>query len=368
MEEIMYDFWAAALQDGYIGKLADIVSKAGGGHELYDMNATELKMRLGLSDRLIKHIINRRNSFDIEREYDRMMRDNIQFVRCFDDDYPVKLREICSKPYALFVKGALPGEGEPSVAIVGSRECSEYGRLMAEYFGDRLAGRGISVISGMAYGIDGIAQMASIDAGGKSYAVLGCGVDVVYPRSNARLYERLASGCGGIISEYAPGTPAIGKNFPPRNRIISGLSDLLLVIEAKARSGTLITADMAMDQGRDVGAVPGRITDPLSVGCINLIKTGAFPILSVEDIVERIGMGTMGKAKEEPADDFLIKMSEDEKVIWALLDFYPKGCDELVLGSGFDISKVLSVLTQMEIKGLVKNTGQSYFVKKILKA
>ena len=174
---------------------------------------------------------------------------------------------------------------DPAAAIIGARLASGYGREQARRFARRLASRGITIISGMARGIDGIAQKAALDAGGRSYAVLGCGVDICYPEENRELYDRLLQE-GGIISEYPPGTYPEARLFPQRNRIISGLSDLVLVIEARKKSGTLITVDMALEQGREVYALPGRVSDALSDGCNRLIRQGAGPATCPEDILE----------------------------------------------------------------------------------
>ena len=384
MEQIEYDFWAASLQDGYIGKLVEIVESAGGSQMLYEMSAEDMLNKLHLSGRMIKHIINRRNTFKTVDEFNRLSKENIRFIRYTDEDYPSRLSNISGKPYAIFVKGSMPISDNPSVAIVGARDCSEYGRLMAEYFGDRLAKCGIQIISGMAYGIDGIAQMSAIDTGGKSYAVLGNGVDIVYPKANRRLYERLVyENCGGVISEYVPGTLASSRNFPPRNRIISGLSDLLLVVEAKAKSGTLITADLAMEQGRDVCIVPGRITDPLSVGCINLMKFGAAPVTSADDILERISSSTTGEkydlsrkinlnvngntdmaGSKTVGENRNSNLTDSEKMIMDNLDYYPRSIDDISKRTGFDLSKVLSLTTCLEMKGIIKCIGQGSFVKK----
>lgn len=182
-------------------------------------------------------------------------------------------------------KAALPGIDSPAAAVIGARFASGYGREQARRFSYRMASRGITIISGMARGIDGIAQTAALDAGGRSCAVLGCGVDICYPEENRPLYDRLLQQ-GGILSEYPPGTPPEARLFPLRNRIISGLSDAVLVIEARRKSGTLITVDMALEQGRDVFALPGRVSDSLSDGCNRLIRQGAAPATCPEDLLE----------------------------------------------------------------------------------
>ena len=220
-----------------------------------------------------------------ERIEAEMAKSGIGFVSALEKGFPKKLREIPDPPFGLYYKGSMPSEEEPAAAIIGARLASGYGREQARRFGRQIGARGIAVISGMARGIDGISQKAALDAGGKSYAVLGCGVDICYPEENRELYERLQQE-GGVLSEYPPGMQPVAKLFPPRNRIISGLSDLVLVIEARKKSGTLITVDMALEQGREVYALPGRVSDSLSDGCNRLIRQGAGPATCPEDILE----------------------------------------------------------------------------------
>ena len=220
-----------------------------------------------------------------ERIEEELAREGIGFVSALEKGFPKKLREIPDPPFGLYYKGSMPSEEEPAAAIIGARLASGYGREQARRFGRQIGARGIAVISGMARGIDGISQKAALDAGGKSYAVLGCGVDICYPEENRELYERLQQE-GGVLSEYPPGMQPVAKLFPPRNRIISGLSDLVLVIEARKKSGTLITVDMALEQGREVYALPGRVSDSLSDGCNRLIRQGAGPATCPEDILE----------------------------------------------------------------------------------
>lgn len=211
----------------------------------------------------------------------------IRMVERGERDYPARLLEIPDPPERLYVLGRLPEEKVPSVAIIGARECSEYGSYVAARLGECMGRNGIQVISGMARGIDGIGQTAALDAGGSSFAVLGSGVDVCYPARNRRLYERLRER-GGVLSEYPPGTPALSRNFPPRNRIVSGLADAVVVVEAREKSGTLITVDMALEQGKEVYAVPGRVTDALSSGCNRLVKLGAAMLLDPEELAEEL--------------------------------------------------------------------------------
>ena len=208
----------------------------------------------------------------------------IHIVVYGQEGYPKRLKEIPDPPFLLFYKGELPSENVPSVAIVGARECSAYGEFVAQELGKSLGKAGIQVISGMARGIDGISQRASLDEGGRSFGVLGCGVDICYPKTNQKLYNQLCEK-GGVLSAYLPGTAPIPNGFPPRNRIVSGLADALVVVEARAKSGTLITVDMALEQGKDVFVVPGRITDRLSDGCNRLLALGASPVLTPTELI-----------------------------------------------------------------------------------
>ena len=383
MQDIIYDYWAATLQDGYIGNLIELVERVGSARELYEMKTEHIKSKLNVTDRMVAHILSLREGIDIEKNYEQMIYNNINYVNNDSEAYPFRLRNIPSKPYGLFVKGALPSEQRKSVAIVGSRECTEYGRLMAEYLGDRLARRNIDIISGMAWGIDGISQMAAVKADGKSFAVLGCGVDVVYPRKNYKLYEQLLINGNGVISEYAPGTKAESRRFPPRNRIISGLCDVLIVVEARARSGTLITVEMAMDQGREIMVVPGRITDPLSVGCLNLMKEGAVPVTSIEDVLDELNQIDInkysyafeGKNNRVRSDKSAVainkvnlknyNLTQEEQLIYENIRIEPTSVEDISAKLNIGIEKSLQAITRLEFEGLIKEVGSFSFVKNV---
>ena len=383
MEERIYDFWVAALQDGYINDLPKITEVIGGAKAFFEASYDELK-HYGLSERLIKHISNKKCGIDaLKGQYEGMCKEGIDFVTYKDSGYPLRLLDIPDKPYGLFYKGNLPADEIKSVALIGARNCSEYGRLMAEYYGDRLAAAGVNIISGMAYGIDGIAQMAAIDAGGQSYGILGCGVDIVYPKSNERLYERLCQNGSGLISEYAPGTKAASRNFPPRNRIISALSDVVIVVEAKAKSGTLITVNMALEQNREVMVVPGRVTDPLSIGCLNLINNGAGVALGAESVLDTLSevrkrdassgsftadrmkkpMGGHKDYRQGVMTKAVCDLDGCEKIIWDALDYNPKSINEIADKVNLIIPVVLTNLTHLEMRGYVKDIGSGYFAR-----
>ena len=234
--------------------------------------------------RIGEMIVGYRRKTDPVRLYDKLLKQGISFVPITDPVYPRRLQGVPDAPFGLYVKGnsSLLESRLPVAAVIGTRECSEYGRLIAKQAGKICAQRNMILVSGMARGIDGIAQGAALEAGGCSVGVLGCGVDICYPACNRRIYEKLVSE-GAVVSEYLPGTAPHASLFPPRNRIISGLSDALIVVEAREKSGTGITIDMALEQGKDVYVVPGRLTDPLSAGCNRMISQGAQIVYNMED-------------------------------------------------------------------------------------
>lgn len=269
--------------------------------------------------------------YDVSGEYGRMRERGISLVTEGEPQYPQRLARVPDRPYALYCAGKLPQEGKKAVALIGARDCTAYGRYMAEQFGAAFAKAGVQVISGMARGIDGVGQAAALKAGGYSLGVLGCGVDICYPRENRTLYEDLLA-AGGVCSEYPPGTEPRGVLFPPRNRIISGLCDAVLVVEARDKSGTLITVDMALEQGREVYAVPGRATDPLSGGCNRLIRQGAGLVLTPEELLEEL-TGESGAPKErgrtEAVQGMLLFLEGVQGELWEILDFNPLPAQEL---------------------------------------
>lgn len=249
-------------------------------------------------------------------------RQGIWYVSYGEAAYPAKLRNIPDPPYGLFVKGKVPREELPAVAMIGARACSEYGKLAAREFAQKLAGRGVQIISGLARGIDSISQEACLQAGGSTFSVLGNGVDICYPPEQMKLYKEVTEQ-GGVLSFYAPGTPPVAANFPPRNRIISGLADVILVVEARKKSGTLITVDMALEQGKEVGIIPGRITDSLSQGCHELIKQGATVIVDPEQLLEILQdtfrLRVAGNKTEVTPYNDTKKLPEHLKSIWQIL-------------------------------------------------
>lgn len=319
-----------------------------------------------------------KKDWDIFTEYEKLCEQKIKFTCYGDGDYPERLSEIPDAPFALYYQGHLPSDEIPAVAIIGARACSEYGVYAAKEFGSKLAETGIQIISGLAMGIDGIAQEAALAAGGESFGVLGCGVDICYPKSNRHLYEACKRQ-GGILSEYPPKTMPKAALFPPRNRIISGLSDIVVVVEAREKSGTLITVDMALEQGREVLAVPGRITDSLSRGCNRLFRQGAGVAVSPLDIVEALSDMRYSFNIEETAKKSRVKtasgpdsasakaLSPLERQVYEQLEILPKTPEEIweKTGMTFTIQEVMGVLVELCLKGFAQARPEGY-CKKIL--
>lgn len=254
---------------------------------IYNIEETEL--RNWLHEKQFYHFrkAQKMTQQQITGAYEELQSKKISFIPNTHPKFPDKLRNIADTPFAIYVRGTLPDVNLPSIAMIGTRKCSEYGRYIAQYFAKVFAEYGCQIVSGMANGIDGISQRTALEHGTTTFAVLGSGVDICYPKGNEDIFRNIPDH-GGIISEYCPGTPAIAGQFPPRNRIISALSDVVLVVEAQEKSGTLITVDMALEQGKEVYAIPGRCTDRLSVGCNRLIKQGAGVATAPEDILKDV--------------------------------------------------------------------------------
>ncbi|MDE6714673.1 MAG: DNA-processing protein DprA, partial [Lachnospiraceae bacterium] len=262
-----------------------IVEHYGGARRIWELEEKDVRQEQRMNERQKNNFIDCRRRWNLVGEWQKLKNKGIKTVSFDGRIYPRRLREIPNKPFLLYYIGGLPAETMPCVAVIGARMCSEYGRFIAAELAAGLAKRGIQVVSGMADGIDGIAQRSALEHGGMSYGVLGCGVDVCYPSSNRALYQTLQIQ-GGVLSEFPPGTKPESRHFPMRNRIISGLADLILVIEAKERSGTQITVNMALEQGKEVYAVPGRITDELSRGCNRMILEGAGVATDINELAE----------------------------------------------------------------------------------
>ena len=276
-------------------------------------------------------------------------------------EYPQKLNNYPKMPEILFVKGNLPDAKKPTAAIVGARACSPYGRIQAFRYAKILSSAGVQIISGMAYGIDAEAHKGALEGGTPTYAVLAGGVDICYPSGNRPLYARILRENGGILSEQPPGMRARNYFFPARNRIISGLADLVLIVEAREKSGSLITAQWALDQGKIVYAVPGPVNEALSMGCHKLIYDGAGIAYSPEILLRELGLNCENKVKSPEKND--LGLASDLKLVYSCLDLRPKSTDFLIQKTVLPPEKIGSLLLELKLSGLVREIGRHYYIK-----
>lgn len=318
-------------------------------------------VQAGIESPVAQEFTAARNDIDPDMIMGVLKKENIGTVTWNDKNYPELLLQIFDPPPLLYVKGELRPEDGFSLAVVGARKFSSYGKQATEKIITDLAKNKITIISGLALGIDAIAHNTAISAGGRTVGVLATGLDrqSIYPSANRYLSEKILAGNGALLSEFPPGTAALRHHFPQRNRLISGLSLGALVVEAGERSGSLITANYALEQSREVFAVPGSIFSPVSAGTNNLIKQGAKPVSGAEEIMEALNLREIAAAVEVKK---AIPETEEEKLISQYLSHEPLYIDELVRMTKLDTAKINSTLTVMEMKGLAKNIGNMRYV------
>jgi DNA processing protein len=314
--------------------------------------------RAGLGLKVIERIVQARQNVDLEKVWKKIESQNIHILTWEDEAYPQRLKQIDQPPPVLYIRGEYLPDDLIAVAIVGTRRVTPYGRQITEELSSFLVANGITVISGLARGVDSIAHQTALKAGGRTIGVLGSGVDKIYPPEHRALAEKMMSQ-GAIISDYAPGTPPDASNFPPRNRIISGLSLAVVVIEAGETSGALITAEFAAEQGREVFAVPGSILAPQSKGTNKLIQNGALPLLSVNDLMQALDLTRMGEHKTARK---IIPADETEARLMSVLGVEPMHVDEIRNQTELPIEKVSATLALMELKGMVRQVGGMNYV------
>lgn len=287
-------------------------------------------------------------------------RGKIKELLPFHKEFPKRLREIPDSPTCLYLKGELPGEEERTVAIIGARDGTEYGKDIARSIARSLAKKGIGIVSGMAYGIDSAAHEGALEAKGRTYGILGCGVDICYPSCNFKIYEGIEKQ-GGLLSEYPLHSPPLPHHFVERNRLISGLSDVILVVEAKEKSGTFITVDRALEQGKQVFAVPGRIVDRLSQGCNRLIREGASVCTSAQDILSYFFLE--GETTEEDLKE-IGTFPEEKRQIYRALGFESKHFQKIQEELKLPLSLLHRYLLELEVEGYCECLQSSYYRRK----
>lgn len=372
MEERLW--WLALSLVPGVGRISfkRLIDEFGSPEEVFNASLSDLELVQGIRKEAASAI----KSFDRDRELDRelaLIRENsVNLLTLEDKEYPDQLREIFDPPSLLYVKGQIRKEDEHSVAIVGTRHPTRYGKLTAERLACELGALGVTVVSGMARGIDTFSHEGALSAGGRTIAVFGSGLDVVYPPENREIMEKIIDN-GAIISEFPMGTRPDKQNFPVRNRIISGLSLGTVVVEAASKSGSLITARLALEQGREVFAVPGNIASDKSRGTNNLLKLGAKLVEGVDDIIEEL-KPLIDSLSEERHDDTKkaensgvssagARFTKEEKEVFSLVSKEGDHIDSIIQGSEVPPSKTVSILAKLELMGLVKQYSGKIFCR-----
>ena len=342
-----------------------LIERFGSSEAILDAPRAELEAVPGIGPKLATAIIEISRTIDITTEINLAKEKNVQIIPCTSDQYPKHLKTIYDPPLVLYVKGNILETDVIALAVVGARRCTYYGLSQAERFSRLLAQKGFCIVSGMARGIDAAAHRGAINSNGRTIAVLGCGLGVIYPRENIELAEQITQH-GAIVSELPMNTPPDFRNFPPRNRLISGLSLGVLVVESSLNSGSLITAQWALEQGKEVFAIPGNIDNIYSRGTHKLIKEGAKLVEDITDIIQELGpvAEILNTCDAPPTNDpRSLSLNSQEKKIFSFLSSSPKDIDEIIQLAGLPTSVVTSTLMILEIKKLVKQLSGKRFVK-----
>lgn len=358
--ERKYWYWLNNIEGIGNIKIRNLLGYAVNPYNVWQMEREELLKIPAINAKDADRIISKEYRKKVLDKYDYEINHGVKFVFPFEEEYPDNLRELYDKPNILYYKGRLPDKYSKKIAIVGSRNCSEYGRYVARELAKKITSAGGIVISGLASGIDSEAHRGALLAGGTTYAVLAGGVEKCYPPENINLFVDIINQ-GGIISEYPGESITRPGLFPLRNRIISGMSDAVIVVEAGVKSGSLITAMQALEQNRDVYAVPGRIGDPTGKGCNRLIAEGAMVVTDFDSIL--LSLNLADKTIENEINNN-IPLAKEEKMLYTLLlDFAPRSLESLTVESGLQSEQVIRELINLEIKGFIKEISKNFYIR-----
>lgn len=360
MKEELYEFWLSSIPGIGCRKIKVLLEQFGTPKDIFRIKKEQLRKIPSLRAKDMEALAASRNPDQIQKNWEELCKKEIFFTSLSHSDYPEKLRHIPDPPFSLFYKGSLPSEDIMSVAVVGARNAGHAGLETARQFGRELAENGIAVVSGLARGVDITAQNGVLTvAGGRTYGILGCGIDRCYPENHIESYMLMQKN-GGVISEFCPGMPPYPANFPMRNRIISGLSDGILVIEAGKKSGSLITAELGLDQGKEVFVVPGDIYNPCYMGSNQLIQSGAALVTKTRDILDGLGifMDEDASVRKKKCE---VMLETSEKIVYSYLGLEPIHISELVRVSGLSVQKAMNLLLSLELKGIVRQVGNQYY-------
>ena len=359
-----YQYWLRCIPGVGNKKQRKLVEYCGSAKEVYGLSGQQLERVGGIYAKEIDAVLESKKNWDLDGEAAVLDETGVSMVTLEEECFPKRLKYLEDCPYALFYKGKLPNEGTKAAAIVGARACSSYGRAAALELAESLAVHGVDIISGMAAGIDSFGHWGAIRGGGTTYAVLGCGADVCYPKGGQELYRRILQD-GGILSEYLPKAKPAARQFPARNRLISALSDLVIIVEAKQKSGSLITADFALEQGKEVYAVPGRLGDALSAGANDLIRQGAGIVSSVGDLLKDLGVsgeGDKASGKKE-SENILNSLEKAELMVYSCLGLYAKNMEELLQMTNIPARELADLLIRLQAKGLIEEFYKNHYRK-----
>lgn len=361
MEDKKYWMWLSSIPGVGSRRFFALMDYFESAENIFAASDKELQASHILPAEVIKSITENRKRDKVDNYYKKVKDNGIKVYTILENEYPEYLKNIYDAPPLVYVKGELLPQDSLSMGIVGSRKASEYGVKTAERLAGELAQAGMTIVSGMAMGIDSAAHRGALKAGGRTVAVLGCGLNHIYPRSSTGLFREIAAK-GAIVTEYPLGMAALPKNFVARNRLISGMSRGVLVVEAGERSGSLITADFALEQGREVFAVPGNINSPNSKGTNALIKNGAKLVQRIEDIFEELNIGF-----ERPSNDRVDCRNFDaaEKAIMEVLGSTNKGVNDIISETGYPPGRIMSSLTMLELKGIIQSDNGLYYINHI---
>jgi DNA processing protein len=352
-------FWVALNMTAGIGpvRMRQLLERFGTAQQAWQAPAGALAA-CGLEQRTVNELLAQREALDLDATCAAIDKSGVQVITWNDEKYPAHLKTVDDSPPLLYLRGELKAADNWSVAVVGTRKATTYGREVTRELCDALVRAGVTIVSGLARGIDEVAHSTALAAGGRTLAVLGSGLDKVYPLENRLLAQRIAAQ-GALISDYPPGTAPDARNFPPRNRIISGLALAVIVVEAGERSGALITAQFAADQGREVMAVPGSILSHSSRGTNRLIRDGARPVLSADDVLEEL---SLRQVTEKQSAQLELPVDGVERTMLSHLSREPLHVDDLSLLATLPVAQVSSALAMLELKGFVRQVGGMQFV------
>ena len=355
-----YAYWLTNIQGFGDQKCHCYAKDYFGAKRLYEMSENEWKTVAQVKEQDIVRLRESKKKWNLNAEWEKFLTKETHFITRYDALFPSRLLHLEIVPFALYYKGELPPEDSFQVAIVGARMCTNYGKTIAVEIGKFCAHQKVGVISGLARGIDTAAQGGALKAGGNSYGILGGGVNVIYPPENKRIYQEVSKS-GALISQYPPDYVPRAQCFTYRNRIISGLADAVIIVEARERSGSLITADFALAQGKDVYAVPGRIDDPLSIGCNQLIHQGAQIVTTIDSLFEDMKIFN-GKFYEKSVKN-KIQLDKEELLVYSCLGLHPLPFSQIFEETKLPIGMLVKTLTELMNNGFVVEYYKNYYCR-----